>query len=60
MSRNNDREYHAARAEDEMKLAEEAADPAVAAAHRELAILHKRRMMAVVEEDEPIMPRLAS
>jgi hypothetical protein len=53
MSRSKDREYHKARAEDELQRAEEASDPAVAAAHRELAALHKRRMMEIVHLGEP-------
>jgi len=34
-------------------MAEEASDPAVAAAHRELAALHKRRMIEIVHLGEP-------
>lgn len=50
MSTANDRSYHEARALDELQRADEAADPAVASAHRELAALHKRRMMEAVDD----------
>ncbi len=50
MSRNSNRSYHESRAEDELRQAEEASDPAVARIHRELAALHRRQMMAVVDE----------
>ena len=53
MSRLSDREYHEARARAELMMAEEASDPAVAAAHRELAALHKRRMIEIVHLGEP-------
>lgn len=53
MSRITDREYHEARAKAEHRAAEEARDPAVAAAHRELAALHRRRMMEIVHLGEP-------
>ena len=53
MSRYDHRNYHAARAEDELLRAEEASDPAVANVHRELAALHKRKLMAVVDREEP-------
>lgn len=49
MSRTDNRSYHAFRAEDELRLAEQSSDPAVASIHRELAALHKRQMMALVE-----------
>ena len=52
MSRKDDRSYHAARTADELKRAEEATDPAVAAAHRELAALHRRKMMEIVDDPE--------
>ena len=54
MSRSNDRSYHEARARDELKRAEEAADPAIASIHRELAALHRRRMLTIVEDQERI------
>ena len=53
MSRSNDREYHEARARDELQRADEAGDPAAAAIHRELAALHRRRMMEIVHLGEP-------
>ena len=52
MSRKDDRIYHAARAADELKRAEEATDPAVAAVHRELAVLHRRKMLEIVDDPE--------
>ena len=58
MSRRNDRKYHEARAKDELRRAEEASDPAVANVHRELAALHRRQMMEIVERPvvEPPIP----
>ena len=53
MSRKDDRSYHEARARDELQRAEEASDPAIAAVHRELAALHRRRMMEIVHFGEP-------
>ena len=55
-SRSTDRSYHEARARDELRRAEEAADPAVASIHRELAALHRRQMLALVEEADRIDP----
>lgn len=52
MSRIEDREYHEARAKAELEAAEEASDPSVAAAHRELAALHRRRLMEIVHLGE--------
>ena len=49
MSRKIDREYHEARALEEARLADEASDPAIAKAHRELAALHRRQMMETVD-----------
>jgi hypothetical protein len=49
-SRSTDRSYHESRALDELRRAEEATDPAVASIHRELAALHRRQMLALVEE----------
>jgi hypothetical protein len=49
-SRSADRSYHESRAQDELRRAEEAADPAVANIHRELAALHRRQMLALVDE----------
>jgi len=48
-----DREYHEARAEAELQRAQEARDPAIAAVHRELAALHRRRMLEIVHFGEP-------
>lgn len=53
MSRNDDRNYHEARAAAELQLAEAAKDPAIANCHRELAALHRRRMMEIVHVGEP-------
>lgn len=50
MSRSSNRSYHEARAEDEMQLAEQASEPAVAEVHRELAAMHRRMMMEIVEK----------
>ena len=47
--RTSDRSYHEARALDELQRAEEASDPAIARIHRELAALHRRQMLRVVE-----------
>lgn len=58
MSRSSDREYHEARAVQELFWAKEADDPAVAAVHRKLAALHRRRMMEIVHFGEPqVAPR---
>ena len=54
----DDRTYHAARADDEMRRAEEATDPAVIAVHRELAALHRRKMMEVVSTPANGIPNL--
>lgn len=56
MSRISNRNYHQNRADDELRLAQEASDPAVANIHRELAALHRRRMMAVVDDVERAIP----
>lgn len=52
MSRSMDREYHEARALEELRRAEEADDPAIAAIHREMAALHRRRMLEIVHLGE--------
>ena len=49
MPRKVDRDYHEARAMEEFQRAEEASDPAIAKAHRELAALHRRKMMETVD-----------
>ena len=56
MSRISNRTYHESRAEDELQRAEEATDPAVAKIHRQLAVLHRRQMLAVVDEVQRILP----
>ena len=53
MSGKNDKAYHEARAAAELRRAEEATDPAIAAVHRELAALHRRRMLEIVHLGEP-------
>jgi len=53
MSRTDDRAYHESRAQEELKRAEESTDPSIAAVHRELAALHRRRMMEIVHLGEP-------
>jgi len=53
MSRSSDRAYHESRARDELRLAENCADPTVASLHRELAALHRRRMIEIVHFGEP-------
>lgn len=55
MSSVSNRSYHQSRAEDELRRAEEASDPAVAGIHRELAALHRRRMIEIVHLGEPQM-----
>ena len=57
-SRNDDRSYHEARAAAELQLAESTSDPGIANVHRELAALHRRRMLEIVHIGEPqIEPR---
>lgn len=51
--RSNDRSYHELRALEELRRAEEATDPDVASVHRELAALHRRRMMEIALLGEP-------
>lgn len=53
MSRFEHRNYHALRAQDELQRAAEATDPAVASLHREMAALHRRKMMEIVAEEAP-------
>jgi hypothetical protein len=52
-SRNDDRSYHEARAAAELQLADSASDPGIANVHRELAALHRRRMIEIVHFGEP-------
>jgi len=47
----SDRDYHEVRARDELERAEEASDPAIARVHRELAALHRRRMIETVGDE---------
>lgn len=54
MSRTDDRTYHQARAEAELQLAEASADRAIATVHRELAALHKRKVLAIVDNDDSL------
>lgn len=53
MKPTNGQSYHKARAEEELKRADEAGDPAIAKVHRELAALHRRRMLEIVHLGEP-------
>jgi hypothetical protein len=52
MTKMSDRDYHEARARDELTRADEATDPSIAAVHRELAALHKRRMLEIIHLGE--------
>ena len=52
------RNYHLIRAEEERRRADEATDPAVAKVHLELAILHRRRLMTVVDDVDRMLPPL--
>ncbi len=56
MPRNNDRNYHESRAREELERAEKATDPSIAMIHRELAPMHRRRMIASIDEIEEVMP----
>lgn len=47
----SDRHYHEWRARDELERAEEASDPAIANVHRELAALHRRRLIAPISDE---------
>ena len=51
MLRESDRTYHECRARDELERAEEANDPAIAQVHRELAALHRRRIIESVGDE---------
>lgn len=50
MLRGTGRNYHLARAAEELDLAEQATDPAVARIHRELGALHRRQSMILLDE----------
>lgn len=52
-SRVDDRSYHEARALAESMLAEKCPDPEIALVHRELAALHRRKMIEIVYLGEP-------
>lgn len=56
MTEANHRNYHESRALEELRLADEATDPAVANLHRELAALHKRKLLSIVEGQAPVPP----
>ena len=47
-----DRAYHEDRAKAELRLAAETSDPSIAMVHRELAALHRRRMIEIVHFGE--------
>jgi hypothetical protein len=53
MTRESDRSYHEARVRDEIRRAEEAKDPSIAGVHRELAALHRRKMLELIQIPEP-------
>jgi hypothetical protein len=55
-----DRDYHEDRAREELVRAGEARDPAIAQVHRELAALHRRRLLEMVEADSYASAGLAS
>lgn len=52
MSGTDDRNYHEARSLAELQRAEEATNPSIAQLHRELAALHKRRLVEIVHLGE--------
>jgi hypothetical protein len=52
MSTMNDRDYHEVRARQELTRAEQSSDPSVARVHRELAALHRRRLVEIVHLGE--------
>jgi hypothetical protein len=56
MSILTDRSYHESRAREELRRAEQAIDPSAAAVHRALAALHKRKLIALVESAERMLP----
>ena len=55
--RSCDRSYHEWRAREEAERADNAKDPSIAMIHRELAALHRRRMMEAVDNSNPAMPQ---
>ena len=58
MTRNDNRFYHLVRFEEELQRAEEATDPAVAKVHRDLAVLHRRQLLGVVDAVHRVIPPL--
>ena len=46
----SNREYHERRADDELLHAKEAASATAARIHRELAAMHRRKLLSIVEE----------
>jgi hypothetical protein len=52
MTKVSDRSYHEARARDEMTRAEAATEPAIANVHRELATLHRRKLIALADSPQ--------
>jgi hypothetical protein len=53
MSPGKDHSYHRIRARDELERARQASDPSIANIHRQLAALHRRRMLEIVHLGEP-------
>ena len=53
MSKMSDRDYHELRARVELERADEASEPSIARVHRELAALHRRRLMELVDRVDP-------
>ena len=49
----DDRTYHLERAEAELGLAEASPDPSIALIHRQLAAMHRRKILSIVDEDTP-------
>ena len=54
----DDRNYHLIRAEEERLRAEEATDPAVAKIHHQLSVLHRRKLMTMVDDAGFLLPPL--
>lgn len=52
-SRTDDRSYHEARALAELMLADTCVNPSIALVHRELAALHRRKLIEIVHLGEP-------
>lgn len=45
----DDRIYHRERAEAELSLAEASPDPSIALIHRQLAAMHRRKMLSIAD-----------